>query len=201
MQPGQANTRTAGAQAYWRRFFPAAQPQPAPCALSRRTIYILPNRSGLLFAVVLLTLLIGAINYNLALGHALVFLLAALGLVSMVHAFVTCMASRLPRSGRRLCLPATRPSSNWRSTIPRPAPATPCACGRRRSCRSNLRWRPSTGKRCKWPYPPPAVAGWNCHACAWKAAIRWVYSLPGAALGRRCDCWFIPVPVTCPCPP
>lgn len=87
MQPGQVNTRTASAQAYWRRFFPAAQPQQVPCALSRRTIYILPNRSGLLFAVVLLTLLIGAINYNLALGHALVFLLAALGLVSMVHAF------------------------------------------------------------------------------------------------------------------
>lgn len=76
---------------FWRRsflrFFPAPRPQSAPCVLTRRNIYILPNRSGLLFALMLLTLLIGAINYSLALGHALVFLLAALGLVSMVHAF------------------------------------------------------------------------------------------------------------------
>ncbi|NTV70838.1 MAG: DUF58 domain-containing protein [Azonexaceae bacterium] len=32
-------------------------------------------------------MLIGAINYNLALGHALVFLLAGLGLVGMIHTF------------------------------------------------------------------------------------------------------------------
>ena len=32
-------------------------------------------------------MLTGAINYNLALGHALVFLLAGLALVGMVHAF------------------------------------------------------------------------------------------------------------------
>ncbi|MFV0371530.1 MAG: DUF58 domain-containing protein [Azonexus sp.] len=81
----------SGKAPFWRRFFPrlfpAPRPQSAPCTLTRRNIYILPNRSGLLFALMLLTLLIGAINYNLALGHALVFLLAALGLVSMVHAF------------------------------------------------------------------------------------------------------------------
>lgn len=80
---------------FWRRFFvrvfaclfPTPRPQSAPCTLTRRNIYLLPNRSGLLFALVLLTLLLGAINYNLALGHGLVFLLAALGLVSLVHAF------------------------------------------------------------------------------------------------------------------
>ncbi|PKO39757.1 MAG: DUF58 domain-containing protein [Betaproteobacteria bacterium HGW-Betaproteobacteria-4] len=32
-------------------------------------------------------MLIGAINYNLALGHALVFLLAGLGVVGMIHTF------------------------------------------------------------------------------------------------------------------
>ena len=32
-------------------------------------------------------MLIGAINYNLALGHALVFLLAGLGIVGMIHTF------------------------------------------------------------------------------------------------------------------
>jgi hypothetical protein len=37
-------------------------------------------------------MLIGAINYNLSLGHALVFLLAGLGLVAMVHTFRNLVA-------------------------------------------------------------------------------------------------------------
>ena len=50
-----------------------------PFRLGQRRIFIVPSRGGLLFAGALLTMLIGAINYNLALGHALVFLLAGLG--------------------------------------------------------------------------------------------------------------------------
>jgi len=59
----------------------------AMIVLDRRRIYILPSRAGLLYAIALLVMLIGAINYNLALGHALVFLLAALGLTGMIHGF------------------------------------------------------------------------------------------------------------------
>ena len=58
-----------------------------PVTLDRRRIFILPSRAGLLFALTLLVMLLAAINYNLALGHALVFLLAGLGLVGMVHTF------------------------------------------------------------------------------------------------------------------
>lgn len=58
-----------------------------PVILTQRRIFILPTRAGLLFAAVLLVMLIGAINYNLSLGHALVFLLAGIGLVAMVHTF------------------------------------------------------------------------------------------------------------------
>lgn len=59
----------------------------APFRLGQRRIFILPTRAGVLFAVALIVMLIGAINYNLALGHALVFLLAGLGLTGMVHTF------------------------------------------------------------------------------------------------------------------
>ncbi|MGA9396308.1 MAG: DUF58 domain-containing protein [Azonexus sp.] len=59
----------------------------APLRLAQRRIFILPTRAGLLFAAALLAMLTGAINYNLALGHALVFLLAGLALTGMVHAF------------------------------------------------------------------------------------------------------------------
>lgn len=59
----------------------------APLRLGQRRIFIIPTRGGLLYAVALVVMLIGAINYNLALGHALVFLLAGLGLAGMVHTF------------------------------------------------------------------------------------------------------------------
>jgi uncharacterized protein (DUF58 family) len=45
----------------------------------------LPTRTGLLFAGVLLAMLAGSINYSLNLGFALTFLLAGLGLVSILH--------------------------------------------------------------------------------------------------------------------
>jgi uncharacterized protein (DUF58 family) len=58
-----------------------------PIVLTQRRIFIVPTSGGLLFAVVLAVMLIGAINYNLSLGHALTFLLAGLGIVGMIHTF------------------------------------------------------------------------------------------------------------------
>lgn len=53
--------------------------------LSRRHIYILPTRFGWLYAILLIGLLIGSINYSISLGFAMTFLLAGLGLISMLH--------------------------------------------------------------------------------------------------------------------
>lgn len=58
-----------------------------PIVLTQRRIFILPTATGATYATVLGVMLIGAVNYNLSLGHALVFLLAGLGLVAMVHTF------------------------------------------------------------------------------------------------------------------
>lgn len=69
--------------------------QQLPIVLNQRRIFIVPTRAGLLFAVVLGVMLIGAINYNLSLGHALVFLLAGVGLVAMVHTFRNLVTLRL----------------------------------------------------------------------------------------------------------
>ena len=66
-----------------------------PIVLTQRRIFIIPSKTGLLFAVVLGLMLIGAINYNLSLGHALVFLLGGLGLVAMVHTFRNLVTLRL----------------------------------------------------------------------------------------------------------
>jgi uncharacterized protein (DUF58 family) len=54
-------------------------------ALGTRQIYILPTRHGLLFTLVLAALLFGAINYSNALAYLLSFLLASLGVVSILH--------------------------------------------------------------------------------------------------------------------
>jgi len=66
-----------------------------PVVLTRRRVFILPTGAGILYAIVLVVMLIGAINYNLSLGHALVFLLAGIGLVGMVHTFRNLLELRL----------------------------------------------------------------------------------------------------------
>ena len=66
-----------------------------PIVLTQRRIFIVPARAGVLFAIVLAVMLLGAINYDLALGHALVFLLAGIGLTAMVHTFRNLLGLRL----------------------------------------------------------------------------------------------------------
>ncbi len=55
--------------------------------LTRRRIYILPTYYGLLFSMLLMLLLVGATNYNNSLGFVLTFLLASVGLVSILHTY------------------------------------------------------------------------------------------------------------------
>lgn len=55
--------------------------------LHQRRVYILPSRQGLLFAVVLIVMLLGDINYNLSLGYVLTFLLAMMALMSLFYTF------------------------------------------------------------------------------------------------------------------
>jgi uncharacterized protein (DUF58 family) len=50
-------------------------------------VFILPTRQGLVFAVVLLVMLAGSINYSLGLGFVLTFLLGALGVNAMIYTF------------------------------------------------------------------------------------------------------------------
>jgi len=53
--------------------------------LDRRHIYILPTRTGLVFWVVVLVLLIGSINFGLQLGYLLTFTIVSMALVSMYY--------------------------------------------------------------------------------------------------------------------
>jgi uncharacterized protein (DUF58 family) len=60
-------------------------PERGVVVLVHRRVYIVPARLGWMFGATLVLLLVGSINYAIALGFALTFLLAGLGLAGMVH--------------------------------------------------------------------------------------------------------------------
>lgn len=69
--------------------------------LSQRRVFILPTRAGIGFALLLLVLLIGSINYTLGLGFALTFLALSCALVDMVFTYrnlahLTLQQGRVP---------------------------------------------------------------------------------------------------------
>jgi len=72
---------------FYQWFFKRRGPEPGVVFLSQNRVYILPTRHGLVFGAVLILMLIGSINYNLSLGYVLTFLLAGLGVVSILHTF------------------------------------------------------------------------------------------------------------------
>lgn len=59
--------------------------QRGPIAVDRRRLYILPTRAGIVFALLLFAMLLGALNYSNSMAFMLTFLLTGMGLVSMYH--------------------------------------------------------------------------------------------------------------------
>ena len=55
--------------------------------LTRQRVYILPTRQGLTFFVLLITMLLGAVNYNNSMAYLLTFLLSSLVLVGILHTY------------------------------------------------------------------------------------------------------------------
>ena len=78
-----------------RWLFRLGRDEVTPIVLSQRRIFILPTRAGVVFAVVLAVMLLGAINYNLSLGHALIFLLGGIGIVGLLHTFYNLFGLQL----------------------------------------------------------------------------------------------------------
>lgn len=62
------------------------QPESLPARLDRHRVYVLPTRFGLFYAVLLLAMLLGALNYNNNPALLLALLLAGTGLASLVAA-------------------------------------------------------------------------------------------------------------------
>jgi len=67
------------------RFIIGDGPSKKPITLTNRNVYILPTREGMIFVLILLTMLLAAFNYRNNLLFMLTFLLTGLGVVSMLH--------------------------------------------------------------------------------------------------------------------
>jgi uncharacterized protein (DUF58 family) len=81
------NTPAAGHRTLIDWLFHRRGREPNPVRLTQRRIFLLPSRHGVLFALVLLVMLAGSINYGLSLGFVLTFLLGSMAMLSIVHAF------------------------------------------------------------------------------------------------------------------
>lgn len=80
---------------HFRRWVDRRMPPAREVVLGHRNIFILPNRQGLGFVVVLVLLFIGAVNYESNLGFALVFLLIGMFVLSIFHTFRNLAGLRL----------------------------------------------------------------------------------------------------------
>lgn len=83
----------------WQKWFRVAKSSNNIATLNPRQIYILPTRWGILYAVMLVLLLVGSINYSISLGYYITFLLASLGNMAMLHTWrnlVHLQVSALP---------------------------------------------------------------------------------------------------------
>lgn len=69
------------------KFWARPRPRQAKISLTRRKIYIIPNRHGLLFTAILAVMLGGAMNYNNSMGFLLTFILGSIALVSTLHTY------------------------------------------------------------------------------------------------------------------
>lgn len=71
------------------------QPETLPAQLDRRRIYVLPTRFGLFFGALVLTMLLGALNYNNNPALLLALLLAATAMASLIAAHLQLAGLRV----------------------------------------------------------------------------------------------------------
>jgi uncharacterized protein (DUF58 family) len=69
------------------KLFRLRGPEAGEVELVQRRVFILPTRSGLMLAMMLIALLLGSINYTLNLGYVLTFLVASMAWVGMFQTF------------------------------------------------------------------------------------------------------------------
>ncbi|OQW93547.1 MAG: hypothetical protein BWK79_10535 [Beggiatoa sp. IS2] len=68
---------------------------PQSLVLTQKRVYILPTRQGWLFALIVVVMLLGSMNYNNNLGYGFSFLLISMALVNMLHTHRNLLGLRI----------------------------------------------------------------------------------------------------------
>ena len=76
---------------FWRRLFRLRPVEPLPFLVIPRRIYILPTKQGLVFGLLLMGMLLGAMNYSLSMGFLFTFLLAGMLLSALFSTWRTLL--------------------------------------------------------------------------------------------------------------
>ncbi|MCF5747291.1 DUF58 domain-containing protein [Pseudomonas tremae] len=71
----------------WQRWLVKRIPAASRIALDHRRIFIMPTRTGMTFALVLILMLLVAINYQNSLSYGLTFLLLSVGVLAILHTY------------------------------------------------------------------------------------------------------------------
>lgn len=82
---------------FLRTLLQARQRAQLPVTLTRRRIYILPTRAGLVFGAFLVAMLVAAVNYTNNLAFLLTFVLGSIGVLSSIHAYANLAGLMLVR--------------------------------------------------------------------------------------------------------
>jgi uncharacterized protein (DUF58 family) len=72
---------------FWQRWLARRIPPASRIQLDHRRIFILPTRTGLTYALMLVLMLLAAINYQNSLAYGLTFLLLSVGLLAILHTY------------------------------------------------------------------------------------------------------------------
>ena len=71
----------------WQRWLAKRIPPASRIALDHRRIFIMPTRTGMIFMLVLVLMLLVAINYQNSLAYGLTFLLMSIGVLAILHTY------------------------------------------------------------------------------------------------------------------
>lgn len=78
-----------------KRFFSGEGPEQGPIFLKQRRVFILPSKMGVYFAAMMFVMLLGAVNYNNSLAYTLVFLLASIFFIAILHTYRNLLHLRI----------------------------------------------------------------------------------------------------------
>lgn len=143
-----AQGAAAALEQRWQRWLNRRIPPAASVVLDQRRIFIFPSGTGFFFMLCLLVMLIAAINYQNNSAYALVFLLANLFVIAVLHTYANLSGLLLTAVGAEEAFPGERAALRLR-----------LACRNRRGhCSLSVGWPEAAAERRRRLFVRPRMA-------------------------------------------